>query len=296
MKITVDAPAKINLFLDIIGKLDNGYHSLFMVMQSVDLCDEVTIEESNEKGIFLTCSDSRLPTDEKNIAYKAAKKFCDAAGVEPSVKIHIEKRIPFAAGLAGGSADAAAVIVGLNALLKTDYSQVQLCEIGLSIGSDVPFCIVGGTCLSQNTGGVLSALKPLKACYIVLAKPEAGVSTAEAYAAADNTYLYRPDSMRMLDACEKGDFESICKYAGNVFEQVIEVPERVEFKRIMRKNGASLCQMSGSGPTVFAVFEKKEDAENCANEIKNVCPNVFVTTPVSYGATEVNKDDSNRIF
>lgn len=284
MKVTVNAPAKINLFLDIIGRLDNGYHSLFMVMQSVGLSDDVSVELCDEKGIFLTCSDSRLPTDEKNIAYKAAKNFCDAAGIEPNLKIHIEKKIPFAAGLAGGSADAAAVIVGLNEILKTDFSQAKLCEIGLSVGSDVPFCIVGGTCLSQNTGGVLSPLKPLRDCYIVLAKPEAGVSTAEAYAAADNTYLYKPDSMRMLDACEKGDFDSMCKYAGNVFEQVIEVPERVELKRVMRKHGASLCQMSGSGPTVFALFTEKERAEKCAEELKEICPNVFVTEPVANGA------------
>lgn len=284
MKITVDAPAKINLFLDIIGRLDNGYHSLFMVMQSVGLSDKVTLEESEEKGIFLTCSDGWLPTDEKNIAYKAAKKFCDYAGAEPSVKIHIEKRIPFAAGLAGGSADAAAVIVGMNEILKTNYSQRELCEIGLSVGSDVPFCIVGGTCLSQNTGGVLSELKPLRDCHIVLAKPEAGVSTAEAYEAADNTYLYHPDSMRMLDACEKGDFDAMCKYAGNVFEQVIEVADRVDFKRIMRENGASLCQMSGSGPTVFGIFENKANAEKCASELSKICPNVFVTTPTRRGA------------
>jgi len=284
MKVTVSAPAKINLFLDIIGKLDNGYHSLFMVMQSVGLSDEISVELCEENGIFLTCSDDRLPTDEKNIAYKAAKKFCEAAGIEPNFKIHIEKKIPFAAGLAGGSADAAAVIVGLDELLKTDFSQSKLCEIGLSVGSDVPFCIVGGTCLSQNTGGILSQLKPLKDCFIVLAKPEAGVSTAEAYAAADNTYLYRPDSMRMLDACEKGDFELICKYAGNVFEQIIEVRERVEFKDIMRKHGASLCQMSGSGPTVFALFDEKENAESCAAQLKKICADVFVTTPVSNGA------------
>lgn len=284
MKITVNAPAKINLFLDIIGRLDNGYHSLFMVMQSVGLCDTVTLESCGEKGIFLTCSDDRLPTDEKNIAYKAAKKFCDYAGVEPSVRIHIEKKIPFAAGLAGGSADAAAVITGMNELLETAFTQRQLCEIGLTVGSDVPFCIVGGTQLSQSTGGVLSPLKELKDCFIVLAKPDAGVSTAEAYAAADSAHLYRPDSMRMLDACEKGDFDGICKYAGNVFEQVIEVPERVEFKRIMRDCGASLCQMSGSGPTVFGLFEKGDDAEKCAAELKKICPNVFVTKPVPYGA------------
>jgi 4-diphosphocytidyl-2-C-methyl-D-erythritol kinase len=255
-----------------------------MVMQSIGLCDEITLEKNGLGEIFLTCSESRLPADKRNIAYKAAVAFFEATNIETDVTIGLKKRIPFEAGLAGGSADAAAVIVGLNELYCTGLSEFELCEIGLRVGSDVPFCIAGGTCLSQNTGGVLSRLKPLADCYIVLAKPEAGVSTAEAYAAADNARIYRPDSMRMLDACEKGDFEGICKYAGNVFEQVIEVADRVEFKRIMRKHGCSLCQRSGSGPTVFALFDSEEDANNCANELKELCPNVFVTAPVSHGA------------
>ena len=283
MKITAYAPAKINLFLDIIGKLDNGYHSLFMVMQSVSLEDIVTVEETTQTGIFLTCSDERLPTNEKNIAYKAAKKFFDSIKKEPNVKIHIEKKIPFEAGLAGGSADAAAVIVALNEICKAGLSKRELCEIGLSVGSDVPFCIVGGTQLSQNTGGVLSELKPLKECFIVLAKPEKGVSTAEAYAAADSTYLYRPDSMRMLDACEKGDFDGMCNCAGNVFEQVIEVAERVEIKEKMRTCGARLYQMSGSGPTVFGLFDDEESAGKCAEMLKEICPDVYVTKPVDRG-------------
>lgn len=285
--LKIKAPAKINLFLDIVGKLDNGYHSLFMVMQSIGLCDEVTLEKNGLGDIFLTCSESRLPTDKKNIAYKAAEAFFEKTGIESDVTIGLKKRIPFEAGLAGGSADAAAVIVGLNELYGTGLSEAELCEIGLKVGSDVPFCIVGGTCLSQSTGGVLSKLKPLKECHIVLAKPETGVSTAEAYAAADNAYIYRPDCMRMLDSCEKGDFEGICKYAGNVFEQIIEVPERVEFKRIMNSCGASLCQMSGSGPTVFALFENKANAEKCAEELKKICSNVYLTEPVNHGATIV---------
>lgn len=282
--LKIKAPAKINLFLDIIGKLDNGYHSLFMVMQSIGLCDEITLEKNGFGEIFLTCSESRIPADKRNIAYKAALAFFEKTNIEPDVTIGIKKRIPFEAGLAGGSADAAAVIVGLNELYGTELSESELCEIGLKVGSDVPFCIAGGTCLSQNTGGVLSKLKPLADCYIVLAKPEAGVSTAEAYALADNTHIYRPDSMRMLDACEKGDFEGICKYAGNVFEQVIEVAERVEFRRIMNSNGASLCQMSGSGPTVFGLFKEKENAEKCAGELKKICSDVYLTTPVNHGA------------
>ena len=282
--ITVKSPAKINLFLDILGKIENGYHSLFMVMQSVDLFEIVSVDKADEEGIFLTCSDPRLPQDEKNIAWKAAAAFFKKTEIAPCCKINIEKHVPFAAGLAGGSADAAAVIVALNELYKTDLDTETLCEIGLAVGSDVPFCIRGGTCLSQNRGEILSKLKPLKDCFIVLAKPECGVSTAEAYAAADSTELRHPDNLHMLEACANGDFEGICKYAGNVFEQVIEVVERVEIKSIMRNHNASLYQMSGSGPTVFGIFENSEDAENCARELKNICNDVYITKPVNHGA------------
>lgn len=283
------APAKINIHLDILGQIDGGFHSLFMVMQSVGLADEVTADKTEEKGIFLDCSDKRLPQDEKNIAYKAAKAFFDYIIAEPCVKITVTKNIPFAAGLAGGSADAAAVIVALNELFESKLSQTELCEIGLSVGSDVPFCIVGGTCLSQNRGEVLSQLKPLKKCFVVLAKPQKGVSTAEAYAAADKAYIYHPDNVKMLAACSKGDFEAICSNAANVFEQVIEVPERVEIKNILRRNGAKLQQMSGSGPTVFGLFTDKENAEKAAEEIKAICPEVYVTETLAHGAKIISK-------
>lgn len=282
--ITVKSPAKINLFLDILGKMDNGFHSLFMVMQSVDLYEKVAVDRADKDGIFLTCSDPRLPQDDKNIAYKAASAFFDYTEITPCCKIDIEKHIPFAAGLAGGSADAAAVIVALNKLYETKLSTEALCEIGLTVGSDVPFCIMGGTCLSQNRGEVLSKLKPLKECFIVLAKPESGVSTAQAYAAADSAHIYHPDKLRMLEACANGDFEGICKLASNVFEQVIEVVERVEFKKIMRNHGSVLSQMSGSGPTVFGIFENEANASACADELRKICDDVYVTKPVNHGA------------
>lgn len=285
MEVKVKAYAKINIFLDILGKLENGYHSLFMVMQSVDLYDTVTLTPT-DKGISLTCSEQGIPCDERNTACKAAKVFFEKTGIEKGVKIHIDKSIPHEAGLAGGSADAAAVFKGLDALFETNLPTYELCEMGLMVGSDVPFCIVGGTCLAQNTGGVLSPLKPLKNCFIVLAKPDRGVSTAKAYADADSTYIYHPDCMKMLDACEKGDFTAICKQAGNVFEQVVEVPERVEIKRIMRENNCSLAQMSGSGPTVFGIFENEDDAVKSAEKIKKICSKVFVTKPVKSG-TEI---------
>lgn len=281
--INVIAPAKINLFLDILGKLENGFHSLFMVMQSVDLCDEITVDKG-EGGILLTCSDERLPQDERNIAYKAAQAFFKATGIEPNAAITVTKKIPFEAGLAGGSADAAAVIVGLDELYGTKLSKQTMCEIGLTVGSDVPFCIKGGTCIAQNRGEVLSRVKPLRECFIVIAKPEKGVSTAQAFAAADSAHIYHPDNIKMLDACSKGNFDGICKHASNVFEQVIEVVERVEIKYVMRNHGAVLYQMSGSGPSVFGLFDSKEDAEKCAEELKESCKDVFVTKPVDHGA------------
>lgn len=283
MKITVDAPAKINLFLDIVGKLDNGYHSLFMVMQSVGLCDTVSVEEAG-KGIALTCSEPSLPCDEKNIAYKAAMAFCKKACIEPSVRIHIEKKIPFAAGLAGGSADGAAVLAGMNALYNYILSTEQLIEAGLEVGSDIPFCLLGGTRLALNTGGVMAPLKSLGKKYVVLSKPEKGISTLKAYADADSTHIYHPDCMRMLDACEKGDYDSICRLAGNVFEQVVEVPERVELKNIMRSCGARLCQMSGSGPTVFGLFDDEKSAEECFGKVREICPDSYLTFTCDHGA------------
>lgn len=282
MSIVLKAAAKINIFLDILGKLENGYHSLFMVMQSVGLYDTVAVEKT-DSGISLSCTGDGIPCDSRNTAYKAAEKFFEKSGIRAGAAISIEKNIPHGAGLAGGSADAAAVIVGLNELFGTEYDVTELCEIGLQVGSDVPFCIRGGTCLAQNTGGVISPLKHLTDCHVVLAKPSRTVSTAEAYEMADSVYIYHPDCQRMLDLCEKGDFEGICSCAGNVFEQVVEVPERVEIKRIMRENNAKLAQMSGSGPTVFGIFENENDASVSAEHLKKICPDVFVTRPVKNG-------------
>ncbi len=270
MKIELRANAKINLFLDILAKLPSGYHSLFMVMQSVSLADTVTVQENDSGMIKLTCSEPALPVDGKNIAYRAAQAFLEKTGLQGrGVDIHIGKNIPFEAGLAGGSADGAGVIVGLNKLFKTHLTEREMCEIGLKIGSDVPFCIIGGTMLSQHTGGILSPLPELKSCYAVLAKPASGVSTARAYGDFDSAnYIYHPNKVGMLDAAASGDFEAICRHAGNVFEQTIEVPERVRIKSIMRRYGCSLAQMSGSGPTVFGLFEDEKSASDCCGELE----------------------------
>lgn len=282
MKVSVRAYAKINIFLDILGKLENGYHSLFMVMQSVDLYDRVTIEET-AAGINLFCDAEGIPLDERNTAYQAAKVFFEYTKLKKGIYITIEKKIPHDAGLAGGSADAAGVLVALNKLYNTGLTTQELCRLGLKVGSDVPFCIVGGTCLVQNTGGVITSLPPLKRCRVVLVKPDMNVSTADAYAESDKVYLYHPDSIKMLDACEKSDFDAICRYSANVFEQVIEVPDRIEIKRIMRENNASVYQMSGSGPTVFGIFKGAADTRKAVKLLKEQYTRVFETFPAECG-------------
>ena len=288
MKITVDAAAKINLLLDITGQLENGYHSLCMVMQSVSLCDTVTLEKTDSQTIELTCSDSRLPCDRRNIAIKAALMFFTEAGVKnEGLKIHIEKRIPLSAGLAGGSADAAAVICGLDALYGTGLCQSALCSIGLKVGSDVPFCITGGTKLVENVGEKISPLPPFENCYVVLAKPGQSVSTAEAYAKFNGIEINHPDNASMINAMKSCDYEGVCRYSGNVFEQVIDLPEFEKIRGVLKKCGADLIRMSGSGPTMFGLFRNYADAERAEKKIRNdgICREVFTTRPVQSGVS-----------
>lgn len=280
--IVLSAPAKINLLLDIIKLLPNGYHSLFMVMQTVDLCDEVEVSLRDDGKITLECSEKALPTDEKNIAYKAAVKFFEANNLSFGADIKLTKKIPFEAGLAGGSTDAAAVLKALNTLCETKLSNEELCKIGVKLGADVPFCIHGGTMLAQDIGQVLSPLPKLPECYIVLVKPEAGVSTKEAFAAFDSCENIRhPDCAAMLHAAANGNFEGIVANVGNVFEQFIEVPQRADIKAFMRECGSLACCMSGSGPTVFGIFDSKEKAEKCIEKIPDKLGRAYLTKPIS---------------
>lgn len=291
MKITVKAAAKINLMLDILEKLPNGYHSLWMIMQSVSVYDRVSVEKETSGGITISCSEDGIPTDERNIAYKAAEKFFDFCSEEDrNIHITIEKNIPHAAGLAGGSADGAAVITALDSLYEKNLPVKKLCQIGVKVGADVPFCIQGGTMLAQDIGQVLSQLPDMPSCFFVLAKPQQGVSTAEAYAAVDSMNLRHPDAHTMFRSVVDGDLNGIAKSLGNVFEQAVDVHERVSIKEIMRNNDAMGCCMSGSGPTVFGIFENSENAEKCAQELSKKIKGitVHVCTPAEYGC-EIEK-------
>lgn len=280
------AAAKINLMLDILGKTNDGYHSLFMIMQSIGIFDVVTVDITGEEGnITLTCSEPTLPCNEKNIAYKAAARFFDSTGIaNPGIHIDIEKHIPFEAGLAGGSADAAAVLVGLNRILNADIDVESLCDIGVKVGADVPFCIKGGTMLAMDIGGVLAPLPPIRDNYYVLVKPEQGVSTKEAYDAFDSAKNIRhPDKNGILRALATGTEDDVYTKIANVFEQFVEVPDRADIKGIMRSHGSLAHCMSGSGPTVYGIFDNKENADACIEELRLKYKNVYLCRPQKCG-------------
>ncbi len=285
MKITLKAYAKINLMLDILSTLPNGYHDLFMIMQSVGLYDTVTVEKTESRKIEIFCSIPDIPCDERNIAYKAATAFFDGSGTENcGIKINIEKQIPHTAGLAGGSADGAAVIVALNRLFGAELKEKDIIKIGAKVGADVPFCALGGTMMAQYTGTVLSHLPDLSEKFVVIVKPEQDVSTAKAYAAFDEAERVRHlDTRGMLLSAVNGDWQGIGERVGNVFEQFIEVADRAIIKAAMRENNCLCCCMSGSGPSVFGIFENKADAEKCFAGLKESYNNTYLCTTVSNG-------------
>lgn len=285
MKVKIKAYAKINLMLDIINKRTDGYHDLFMIMQSIGIYDTVTVTENTSKKISVSCSNADIPLNASNIAWKAAEAFFSYTGRKnKGIEINIEKRIPQAAGLAGGSADGAAVITALNRIYKTDLSDDELCRIGIQVGADLPFCLIGGTFLAQGTGDVLNKVKPLRKCYIVLIKPEIDINTKKAYSMYDSYGKnHTPDKFGMLCAIQSRELTLIAEKMENVFEQFIDVPNRIEIKEIMKNNNALGVCMSGSGPSVFGIFADKKDAAKACTALKSFSGNVFLTAPVRSG-------------
>lgn len=281
MKISIKAAAKVNLMLDLTAVLENGYHSIYTVMQSIGLFDTITVETTDSDKITLSCSDESMPTDNKNTAWKAAEFFFEHIGSETKgVNIHIDKNIPSQAGMAGGSADAAAVIVALDKLFNTNLREEELLSIGEKVGADVPFCILGGTRLCLNKGEVMAKLPDFNPCYMVIVKPDQGVSTKEAYSNYDSAqWIRHPDNEGFLFAATTKDFDTMCKKAANVFEQVVEVSDRVKIKSVMRNHNAKLAMMTGSGAAVFGVFVSKQDAENCKKDLADIFSSVFIAEP-----------------
>lgn len=294
MKLTVKANAKINLLLDVTGVKKNGYHSLFTVMQSISLGDTVVVEKTDGNDITVSCTVPGVPTDSRNIVYKCADKFFAYAGITANkgVHIHIDKVTPFCAGMGGGSADGAAVLVALNKIFNTNYPEKTLCRIGVKVGADIPFCIVGGTALALDTGAVVAPLPDVEGYSIVVVKPEDGVSTKEAYEAVDALEnMKHPKNQEMLEYLADGDTENALKLCSNVFEQALEVPGRVDIKNICNNNGAVASCMTGSGSAVYGIFKEKAQAEKTAEELKKKFTNVFICTPEKTGVEIISKTE-----
>ena len=294
MQIQLHANAKINLLLDITGRRADGYHTITGVMQAVSLGDTVTVtvEDPTDgmhlctlgprpgmaETITLTCSNPDLPTDHRNLAWRAAEAFFTATGCGcRRLTIHIEKRIPAAAGLAGGSTDAAAVLKALNQLFKRPLTDDRLCAVGLTLGADVPFCIMGGAQITEGVGEVLSPVPSMPACTLVIACGGEGVSTPAAYKALDGMYggfeptAYTPHLQTLEDlltALRERDTEGVCTYLFNIFESAVlsERPVARAIKETLLASGAKAALMSGSGPSVFGIFEAGDPAAQRARE------------------------------
>ena len=282
--ITLSAYAKVNLTLDILGKRDDGYHEVDMILQSIGLCDMVEISKRTE-GISVQTDGADLPDDNTNLAYKAAEVFFAEQNIDGGANIRVTKRIPMAAGLAGGSADAAAVLRGLNEIFATDLSNDELCRMGAIIGSDVPFCILGGTYRGMGRGEILQRLPNKLTLPVVIAKPPVSVSTAWAYTEYDRHPAEKhPDNENITKAIKTGDTKKIAALLCNVLESVTirAYPVIEEYKRMMTDLGASAALMSGSGPTVFGIVESVEQAKKIAGVMRtDTDAAVFVTETIS---------------
>ena len=282
MKHTYLAHAKINLLLDVTGILPNGYHSVAMILQSIDLHDTVTLETVAGLGIEIRCNLPYIPTDHRNIAWKACKAF----GVTDGVRVTLEKRIPSQAGLGGGSADAAAVLTALRAMFKPDMPDDELRSIGARTGADVPFCLQGGCCLAEGIGEILTPLPCLPADYeIEVLKPSAGVNTARAYAALDRIGLRRPQTTRAIEFARQGDWESLFPLCENVFEQVTRLPGLGAYRNTRLRAGALLARMTGSGSAVYSIWREGTRPEGLRAPMR--CEGRYVCRAAGMGVVKI---------
>ncbi len=282
--LEIKAYAKINLGLDVVRRLDNGYHEVKMVMQTVGIYDTLTFEKT-DSGIVITTDNGELPTDENNLIYKAAKLLLEQYRVPGGVRIHLQKQIPIAAGMAGGSTDAAATFRGINQLYGLGCTMEQLQELGVRVGADVPYCIQGGTALSEGIGEVLTALPNAPACWVLVAKPDINVSTKYVYEHLDAAGLSdHPDIDGMVQAIREGNLQGILNRMENVLETVTIAahPIIAQIKEQMNRLGAEKSLMSGSGPTVFGIFTKEQQARTALEELQHLdlAKQIFLTNLV----------------
>ncbi|HEK9103439.1 TPA: 4-(cytidine 5'-diphospho)-2-C-methyl-D-erythritol kinase [Bacillus pseudomycoides] len=277
MKLLVKAPAKINLSLDVLGKRQDGYHEVKMIMTTIDLADRLELTELSEDRIEIVSHNRYVPDDQRNLAYQAAKLLKERFGVKEGVSISIEKTIPVAAGLAGGSSDAAATLRGLNRLWNLGLKIDELAELGAEIGSDVSFCVYGGTAIAKGRGEKIEHIKTPPSCWVILAKPHIGVSTADVYGNLQLNRVTHPDVEQMVESINSGDYKGICSAVGNVLEDVTFKmhPEVARIKAQMKRFGADAVLMSGSGPTVFGLVHHDSRMHRIYNGLKGFCEQVY---------------------
>ncbi len=263
------APAKINLALDVINKRDDGYHNLKMVMTTIDLYDRITFEKIDENKIILNSNKHYLPNDDKNLAYKAAKLIKENYKIDKGIKIYIDKNIPVAAGLAGGSSDAAATIRALNKMFKLEMNLSDMINIGEKIGSDVPFCIYNKTAIAEGRGEILTPIRKVPKCWVVLVKPKFGVSTKEIFGNVNYLDIFHPNVEQVISSLNNQDYYQLCSMIGNSLENVTFklYPEVQEIKKKLLLLGVDAALMSGSGPTVFGFVKKEKKAKKILNSI-----------------------------
>lgn len=280
MEIIEKAPAKINLGLDVLYRRESdGYHELEMVMSSVDLSDRLTIEALPDNQIVVETNKAFLPIDKRNNVYQAAALLKERYDIQQGVKISIEKNIPVAAGLGGGSTDCAAALRGMNRLWHLNLSIEQLIEIGVEVGTDVPYCLHGTTAFVGGKGEIVQPLKPMPQCWVVLVKPRLSVSTRKIFQKVQDTnQLYHPNMTRLSQAILDEDYDQMLQYMGNSLED-ITIPKHPIVQQIkdrMMKYGADIALMSGSGPTVFALCRQHSRAQRIYNGLKGFCDEVYL--------------------
>ena len=288
------AYAKINLGLDVLRRREDGYHDVKMIMQTIQMYDMLEMEKSEKPGIHLTTNLSYIPVNENNLVYKAAKLLMDQYGIEEGITINLNKFIPVAAGMAGGSTDAAATLVGVNIMFQLGLTRQQLMELGVKIGADVPYCVMRGTALAEGIGEKLTVLPPMPPCYVLIGKPGISVSTKFVYTNLNlGPDTHHPDIDGMIQALEKRDLYGITDRMENVLEKVTipEYPVIETIKNHMKAHGAVNAMMSGSGPTVFGIFDDKEKAEYACEKLKEsmLAKQIFLTTVFNNGGTPDDK-------
>ena len=280
--LTRKAYAKINLGLDVLRRREDGYHEVKMIMQTVDIYDVLTFVKAPADVFRLSVDSAQIPDDDNNLVLKAARLLFATAGIDAGVEVTLQKNIPVAAGMAGGSTDAAATLIGLNALYDLRFTTEQLQEIGVKLGADIPYCIMGGTALSQGIGEILRPLPAPPRAHLVIAKPDLMISTKYVYENLHaNSLKVHPNIDGMIEALSNRDLIKMCSLMGNVLETVTEKenPIITQIKDLMKEQGATGALMSGSGPTVFGIFTEEEKARNCFQKIQeeNLAKQLFLT-------------------